>query len=523
MGIPSYFSYIVKNHRNVISKFQKINKTVNNLYLDSNSIVYDCMRSIEYGSNFENKLLLCVCQKIEEYIETIKPNDTVYITFDGVAPVAKLEQQRNRRFKSYLENEIFTKCELKSNKKVWNKTNITPGTVFMTNLNIFIKKYFYQYEMTHSMKYVIVSGSDEEGEGEHKIFEFIRKLKDKHYSQTTVIYGLDADLIMLCLNHVDICKNIYLYRETPEFIKSIDSSLDPNSSYVLNIYELSNHVINRLSQKKRKQRKFYIYDYILLCFFLGNDFMPHFPALNIRTTGIDTLLNAYLNTIGKTDKNLTDGKKINWDQLKILIEYLAEKEETLIKDEYKRREKMERRYFGSDTPEKKMQKYLNIPIKNREVEKEIDPYNYDWESRYYKCLFKVDVNNEWRRKICMNYIEGLEWTMKYYTSGCIDWKWTYKYNYPPLLSDLKKYIPSWDVDMLEVKDCDPITNQMQLAYVLPVAYHDLLKKETVDKIKHLDCFNQCGYEMEWAFCKYIWEAHINLPHIDLKTLEELLI
>ncbi len=172
---------------------------------------------------------------------------------------------------------------------------------------------------------------------------------------------------------------------------------------------------------------------------------------------------------------------------------------------------------------KKMQKYLNIPIKNREVEKEIDPYNYDWESRYYKCLFKVDVNNEWRRKICMNYIEGLEWTMKYYTSGCIDWKWTYKYNYPPLLSDLKKYIPSWDVDMLEVKDCDPITNQMQLAYVLPVAYHDLLKKETVDKIKHLDCFNQCGYEMEWAFCKYIWEAHINLPHIDLKTLEELLI
>ena len=122
MGIPSYFSYIVKNHRNIISKFDKINKTVNNLYLDSNSIIYDCMRSIDYNNDFENKLMLSVCQKIEEYIETINPDDTVYITFDGVAPVAKLEQQRNRRFKYYLENEIFTKCQLKSNKKVWNKT-----------------------------------------------------------------------------------------------------------------------------------------------------------------------------------------------------------------------------------------------------------------------------------------------------------------------------------------------------------------------------------------------------------------
>ena len=147
---------------------------------------------------------------------------------------------------------------------------------------------------------------------------------------------------------------------------------------------------------------------------------------------------------------------------------------------------MESRYFGNEKTKKKMEKYLNIPIKNREVEKLIDPYNYDWESRYYKCLFKIDINNEWRRKISMNYLEGLEWTMKYYTSGCIDWKWTYKYNYPPLLVDLKKYIPSWDVDMLEVKKRDPITNQMQLAYVLPVAYHNLLKKETVDKIKHLD-------------------------------------
>ena len=41
-----------------------------------------------------------MCGKIENYVNILKPDDTVIIAFDGVAPVAKLEQQRTRRYKS---------------------------------------------------------------------------------------------------------------------------------------------------------------------------------------------------------------------------------------------------------------------------------------------------------------------------------------------------------------------------------------------------------------------------------------
>ena len=60
MGIPSYFSYIVKNHRNIIKVFNKKTFQINNLYLDCNSIVYDSIREID---NFTNILINLICNR----------------------------------------------------------------------------------------------------------------------------------------------------------------------------------------------------------------------------------------------------------------------------------------------------------------------------------------------------------------------------------------------------------------------------------------------------------------------------
>lgn len=108
------------------------------------------------------------------------------------------------------------------------------STLFMKELNDAIKNYFSE-PSKYNVKRLIISTSSEAGEGEHKIFQYIRDNEVEHSESHTVIYGLDADLIMLSINHLPICKNIYLYRETPEFIKSIDNSLEPNESYLMDI------------------------------------------------------------------------------------------------------------------------------------------------------------------------------------------------------------------------------------------------------------------------------------------------
>ena len=291
MGIPSYFSYILKKHSTLI---KKLTFKVNNLYIDSNSIIYDALRKIEHASDFENQLIRAVCLKLDEYIKQTSPDNTVFIAFDGVAPVAKLEQQRNRRYKSRLEKYIIG--ELEGDKSGWDSTAITPGTSFMNKLGKEITKYYQNRKSKYDLKKIIVSTSDEVGEGEHKIFHYIRKHEEFHRTTTTLVYGLDADLIMLSLNHLPITRKLYLYRETPEFVKSININLQPNETYVLDIPKLSNAIVltmNNYRPANTLQERNRLYDYIFLCFFLGNDFMPHFPSINIRTNGIQIMLEAY--------------------------------------------------------------------------------------------------------------------------------------------------------------------------------------------------------------------------------------
>lgn len=530
MGIPSYFSYIVKNHGKLIKKLQKKELFVNNLYLDCNSIIYDAVYTIDFTKLDDsdiNVIIRSVIKKIDEFISIIEPSNNVFIAFDGVAPVAKLEQQRQRRYKSLFQTNISKTIYKDSKPDPWNTAAITPGTKFMSKLNEKFRNYYNDPEK-FSLKNIILSPSDKFGEGEHKIFEFIRHYPEYHKDTTTVIYGLDADLIMLSINHLPISNNIYLFRETPHFIKTISSELEPNESYLLDIPELAKTITLDMNKQKpltNEQQKNRIYDYIFMCFFLGNDFMPHFPSINIRTGGVEKMLNAYKATLGKTNENLTDGKKIYWKNVRLLVKFLSDLEEENFKQEMKLRDKREKLFIPDKTPDEKFKKFDIIPTYERAIEKYINPFNSNWQNRYYKSLFDIEEITEDRKKqICINYLEGLEWTMKYYTTGCPDWRWKYNYHYPPLLSDLIHYIPYFETEFIENKLANPVNPLVQLCYVLPKKNLHLLPEKLNNKLlKDHNEWYKDDCEFVWAFCRYFWESHALLPEIQISDLEHIVV
>jgi 5'-3' exonuclease len=528
MGIPSYFSYIVRNHSEIIRAFRSLkDNNVDHLYMDCNSIIYDVVRNFE-GIRDTKSIIQQVIVKINEYITIVKPQKKVIVAFDGVAPVAKLEQQRNRRYKSWYQAQIAAILFPHKRGTDWNTTVITPGTVFMKELNETVQSYYKKGNNNMSTNLeIIVSSSFDYGEGEHKIFQYIRSHPEEHTGGMTIVYGLDADLIMLAINHLHVCPNIFLFRETPEFIKSIDASLEPNEQYLLDIPTLTKEILLYMTSENisinNTVKKNKIHDYIFLCFFLGNDFLPHFPAVNIRTGGVDKMLNAYKATIAD-DEWLTDGNTIVWKNVRKMVQHLANYEEEMLKKETKQRDRREKFHYPIETPEQKLIKFDATPTYERETEKYINPFQSGWQTRYYESLFDLDSqeNAESKEAIVMNFCEGLEWTLKYYTTDCPDWKWKYKYNYPPLLEDLVRFMPYFEREMVTKKVENPVSPLVQLCYVMPRESLQFLPSALEITLKEEYSFwypSNCEYV--WAYCKYFWESHVELPEIDIDVLEKI--
>ena len=551
MGIPSYFAHVLKKYPHVIKRLSEL-PCINNLYLDCNGMIYDVVRQMQYAPEnaaaYEAELLQRICDSIDACIAIMRPVSSVFIAFDGVAPVAKLNQQRERRYKSWYLGEMESQrrrdhakqgTRIQPPKPAWNTSAITPGTQFMNALHDKLAEH-YDATKRAALK-IMISSSKEPGEGEHKLFEYIREHAAEHAGVNTVIYGLDADLIMLCMSHLHISRGIYLYRETPEFVKSVNVALDEKEKYFMDIPEFADaiwgatstpHTPNGALIPKGGMRGTHgsPMDYIFLCFMLGNDFLPHFPALNIRTTGIATLMDAYRATIGADESIIQTPFAIHWPNYKKVVAHLAAQELTLIRKEHALRDRQARHMRDTDKEDDVMHDVMMLPMTQRDVERRIDPFVAGWERRYYAALCDIHDNDPAKTSLlCRNYLEGLEWTFRYYTSGCVDWKWTYANHYPPLLADLVQHIPTtYDAtfSFLSVKPKDPIRDVVQLCYVLPRASHALLPpsvQRALMRSKLASKYTDDGSpDFKWAYCKYFWECHTDLPALDLRELEQIM-
>ena len=110
MGIPLYFRYLINNYDNIVSNNNQI-KQIDNLFLDLNCAIHYCCRdilkNITYDVKMKNKIEEKMINNIIDYIEILvkysNPQKLLFITIDGVAPKAKMNQQRMMTYENAYE------------------------------------------------------------------------------------------------------------------------------------------------------------------------------------------------------------------------------------------------------------------------------------------------------------------------------------------------------------------------------------------------------------------------------------
>ena len=268
---------------------------------------------------------------------------------DGVAPRAKMNQQRSRRFRTAKERqESLNKAEMQGAdiKDSFDSNCITPGTLFMAKLSNQLK-YFVNDKITNDAQWrnvnVILSGHEVPGEGEHKIQEFIRlnKTQDDYNPNTRhCLYGLDADLIMLgLLSHEP---HFCLLREEVTFGKKPEKkqSLEHQKFYLLHLSLFREYLDLEFDDMKSTLNFKYdleriIDDFILLAIFVGNDFLPNLPGLHINDGAFELLFLSYKKILQDSDGYINELGKINLKRLQLVINHLHDFERTSYKEKFK--------------------------------------------------------------------------------------------------------------------------------------------------------------------------------------------
>lgn len=530
MGIPFYFREIVQQNKGILTNLN----TCHRLYLDFNSIIHVASQKVvstkvwRNYSQLEEAIFQYIIKYTNDVVSSCRPLQLLYIGIDGVAPVAKMVQQRKRRHLSALQTGLINDFKSKNNIPFthWDSNCITPGTDFMFRLNAFLKGHYLANKTPYE---VVVSGPDEVGEGEHKIIKYIKGLgNDKCVD---VIYGLDADLIMLSLT----CnkEKVFLMREATQFSngrgKHQSQALQIGYKYV-NIDVLRKHVGTYLYPCS-ENKEVYMYDYVFICFILGNDFLPHFMGFDIKHDGLNIICDIYRKLHSDTGKYLItkdqSGKyTINFEFLKTFIQELSIHEDDIIKYNIKKHFEAPYNEKPYQTPLEKYTNELNyLPLIRRQ--KIVDPEtDMSWKATYYKTFLNIQNSDMIAvDDICSNYIEGLYWNVEYYFNCCFSNRWFYKYPTSPFISDISKYLRK---SMSPVNDTAKseditITDKEQLLLVLPYRSLNLFNEETRKKIQDISQGYSHMYPTSFNIITFmksqLWECIPVLPPINLDKIK----
>ena len=379
-----------------------------------NGIVHPCSHpENKPAPATEDEMMKEVFLYTERVVNMVRPRKLLMMAIDGVAPRAKMNQQRSRRFRSAkeakekeddrqkgireLESLGHQVSDETKNKKAWDSNAITPGTPFMDLLAISLR-YWVAKKMNEDKGWqnlqVIISDSSVPGEGEHKIMDFIRRQRSQpdHDPNTEhVIYGLDADLIMLALathepNFRVLREDVFAQADKQrsnnrgsngqpantqgEKEKGLKLPSNPPPFIFLDVGVLREYLAFELKLPNMPfsfNLELAIDDWVFMIFFVGNDFLPHLPSLEIREGAIDTLLAIWKRNLPLMGGYVTNHGDVNLSRAQLMLNGLAESEDEIFR---KRRETEERQ---------------NANAKRRKIEQQRrESGYYRRENSYYK-------------------------------------------------------------------------------------------------------------------------------------------
>lgn len=449
---------------------------------------------------WEEALLKEVVRTVNEIWVVAGRPKTVLMAVDGVVPSAKIRQQRVRRFKSaWLRS---------SGNSSWDSNSITPGTDFMKKLTRVLEGVVKEHGKGWTL-----SSVDEAGEGEHKIMRWLRATRAKagnaaktgnaSKDESIVVYGLDADLILLSmLNGEIINKPLWLLRENQEF-----GGTEQEYTF-MNIEDFK----NRLSLSSYDD----IINYIGLMSLMGNDFLPHSLTHKLNDDGHECVVEEFTRMKRSSRWLIVDGS-LQKDVLLDLCKRWSVDEDRRMESMLRKKREQAGRGVG-----KGMDPSEGLPLEWN-VEKFLvgDDMRLlkDWRGRYWSWIHP----NADRDKICSEYLVGCQWILDYYLGKDVNMMWMFPSWIPPLWSDLAKYIESGEDCVKEYCLVDPIRPEEQLAMVLPLDSWGLVRDQ---RLRRLPALAPQMWPAQFSFFsagrKWLWECEARVPVLTAERLREIL-
>ena len=440
--------------------------------------------SFEYKERV-TQIYVLYFQFLKQVVKIAFPKRTMYIAIDGVAPLAKQIQQRQRRFKAKTDSEF-------------DSNNLSAGTLFMHDLTKYIN-----YHIRREIQYgewrgveVIFSPHTSPGEGEHTCLDYIRSLNG---DETVCMYGPDGDLLMLGLVTP---RQFYLLKEDLYVCEQW---------YCIDTTAIRKELIKNMGLVKAYTRKEDddiiergVADFILMGFFLGNDFLPKIEMFYLLEDGLDMFLKTYKLIMAPSKKFLVNcDMTINRENFHFFLENI-QREET--------------KYLTMQNDV-----VCDVKFENKTLQEcisaanDVKFLNFD---KYHGLYYERKLENVNPSQVVSSYLDGMKWILHYYMQGCPSVDWVYKYHYPPFVIDIINHLFEWKEPVFIMTA--PHTPFEQLISILPPSSFNLLPKPYKKLLfkEELHDFFSTDIEIDYEGKKEEYNGIVLTPMIDFNIIKK---